>query len=133
MISIDLKDAFLTFSMHPFFYKYLCFEWLNIRYCYTSMPFGMTSSPRIFSKVLKSVLVFLRSCGLRISAWFDDIILVANSIDLILEHLYFARIVLRSLGFLINESKSSLAPSRTMHHLGYVWDTDSFTLTVPQE
>ena len=34
MVSIDLKDAFLMLSMHPSFHKYLCFEWLNVRYCY---------------------------------------------------------------------------------------------------
>ena len=133
LVSIDLHDAFLTLSMHPLCFKYLCFEWLNVRYCYTCMPFGMTSSPRIFTKVLKPVLVFLRSRGLRVTAWFDDIILMANSINLLLEHLYFARIILRSLGFLINDSKSSLIPSKTMLHLGYLWDTETYTLSVPQD
>ena len=133
MVSIDLKDAFLMFSIHPAFHKYLCFEWLNVRYCYTSMPFGLTSAPRIFTKVLKSVLVFLRSRGLRISAWFDDIIMVASSVNLLLEHLYFTRLLLRSLGFIINEKKSSLSPSRTMLHLGYFWDTESYTLSVPED
>ena len=96
MVSIDLKDAFLMLSMHPSFHKYLCFEWLNVRYCYTSMPFGLTSAPRIFTKVLKSVLVFLHSRGLRVSAWFDDIILVGSTVNLLLEHLYFTRLLLSS-------------------------------------
>ena len=133
MVSVDLRDAFLTLSMHPLFYKFLCFEWLKIRYCFIAMPFGMTSSPRIFTKILKAVLVFLRSRGIHISAWFDDIILVANSIPLIMEHLYFTKIVLRSLGFLINDAKSSFVPSRTMSHLGYDWNTETFTLSVPEE
>ena len=63
MVSIDLKDAFLMYSMNPLFYKYLCFEWDNIRYCYTAMPFGLTSAPRIFTKVFKTVLVFCATKG----------------------------------------------------------------------
>ena len=81
-VSIDLKDAYLMFLMHPFYWKFLCFEFLKIRYHYKVMPFGLTSAPRIFTKVFKRVLVFLRSRGLRVSAWFDDIILVAESIPL---------------------------------------------------
>ena len=68
---------------------------------------------------------------MRISAWFDDIILIADSVNLLLEHLYFTRLVLRSLGFLINEKKSSLIPSKSMSHLGYLWNTETFTLSVP--
>ena len=133
LVSIDLKDAYLMFSMNPDFWKFLCFEWLNTRYFYQCMPFGLTSSPRIFTKVMKAVLVFLRSRGLRVSAWFDDIILAASSVSLLLEHLYFAKILLKSLGFLINEEKSSLIPSQTLNHLGYIWDTVSFTLSVPED
>ena len=133
MVSIDLQDAFLMFNINRCFHKYLCFDWLGIRYCYTCMPFGLTSAPRIFTKVLKSVLVFLRGRGLRISAWFDDMILMADSVSLLLEHLYFARLILRSLGFLINDKKSCLIPSQNILHLGYIWDSASLTLSVPDD
>ena len=131
MVSIDLKDAFHTFGMSPLFFKFLCFEWLGVRYCYTSMPFGLTSAPRVFTKVFKTVLVYLRSKGIRVSAFFDDVIIVASSINLIMEHLYFTRLTLRSLGFLINNNKSSLVPSKSMMHLGYIWNTDDYTISVP--
>ena len=110
-ISIDLQDAYLMFSVNSDFWKYLCFKWLNVIYNYKVMPFGLTSAPRYFTKVMKAVLVFLRNRGIRASAWFDDILIVANSVSLLLEQLYFAKILLKSLGFLINEAKSSLVPS----------------------
>ena len=133
MVSIDLKDAFLMFAMNVEFYKYLCFEWENVRYCFQSMPFGLTSAPRIFTKVLKAVLVFLRGRGLRITAWFDDMILMGESVPLLLEHLHFARLTLKSLGFLINDSKSVFIPSQSLLHLGYIWDSVSLSLSVPDE
>ena len=131
MVSIDLQDAFLMLGMHPSFQKFLCFEWLGVRYCFTAMPFGLTAAPRIFTKVLKVVLVFLHKKGVRVIAWFDDIIILASSYNLLREHLFLTRLTLRSLGFIINESKSSLTPSNTMSHLGYDWDTIDFTLSVP--
>ena len=133
LVSIDLKDAYLMFSMHEETVDYLCFDWDGIRYYYQCMPFGLTSAPRIFTKVLKVVLVFLRSRSIKASAWFDDIIIAANSISLILENLYFTKLLLKSLGFIINEQKSSLSPSQKMCHLGYIWDTVSYTLSVPEE
>ena len=130
-VSIDLQDAFIMISMHETCFKYLCFDWDKYRLQYRCMPFGMTSSPRIFTKVFKSVLTFLRSRGLKISAWFDDIILVANSISLIREHMHFTLLVLKSLGFIPHPVKSMLIPSQTINHLGFVWDSNKFTLAVP--
>ena len=122
-VSIDLQDAYLMFLMHPFYWKFLCFDFLNTRYHYKVMPFGLTSAPRIFTKVFKKVLIFLRGKGLRVSAWFDDIILAASSISLILEHLHFTKLILKSLGFIPHPTKSMLIPSQTISHLGFIWDS----------
>ena len=130
-ISIDLRDAYIMLLIHPDFWKYLCFDWEGKRFFYRCMPFGMTSSPRIFTKVFKRVLVFLRGRGLRISAWFDDIILIASSVDLLLEHMHFTLLTLKSLGFLPHPEKSMLTPSQFIFHLGFDWDTVNFTLSVP--
>ena len=132
-VSIDLCDAYLMFLMHSDFWKYLCFDWENQRYFFRCMPFGLTSSPRIFTKVFRTVLTFLRKRGLRISAWFDDIILVANSISLLLEQLHFTLLTLKSLGFIPNREKSMLNPSQTINHLGFNWDSVNFNISVPEE
>ena len=131
-VSIDLCDAYLMFLMHPDYWKYLCFDW-KVRFCFRCMPFGLTSSPRIFTKVFKRVLIFLRSRGLRISAWFDDIILVANSISLLLEQFHFTLHILKSLGFIPNPEKSMLTPSQKINHLGFDWDSKNFNISVPEE
>ena len=68
---------------------------------------------------------------MRVTAWFDDIILFANSVNLILEQIYFAKLLIQSRRFLINENKSSLTPSQSIYHLGYIWDSVEFTLSVP--
>lgn len=132
-VSIDLQDAYLMFSMHPFYWKFLCFQFLDTRYCYKVMPFGLTSAPRIFTKVFKRVLVFLRGRGLRVTAWFDDIILMAESVNLLLEHLHFTKLVIKSLGFIPHPVKSMLIPSQSIYHLGFNWDSVKFIISVPEE
>ena len=132
-VSIDLCDAYLMLLIHPSFWRYLCFDWLGFRYYYRCMPFGLTSSPRIFTKIFKQVLIFLRSRGLRISAFFDDILLVASSIELLLEHLHFTMLTLKSLGFLPHPEKSMLTPSQNINHLGFNWNSINFTLSVPED
>ena len=38
-ISIDLMDAYLTFSINSEFWKFLCFKWLDVLYYYKVMSF----------------------------------------------------------------------------------------------
>ena len=60
MASLDLQDAFLTIAMHPSMHKYLCFDFEGVRYCFLAMVFGLSCAPRIFTKLLKVPLSFLR-------------------------------------------------------------------------
>ena len=55
MTSIDLKDAYCSIPVAPKCQKYLKFVWKETLYCFTCLPMGLTSSPRIFTKVLKPV------------------------------------------------------------------------------
>ena len=50
--TIDLKDAYFTVPTHPDYSKYLRFWW-NIIYEFIVLPFGLPSSPRVFTKVMK--------------------------------------------------------------------------------
>ena len=79
LASLDLQDAFLTIAMHPDFWKYLCFDFEGVRYCFIALVFGLSCAPRIFTKLLKVPLSSLRLSGIRNSAWLDDIILVGPS------------------------------------------------------
>ena len=79
LASLDLQDAFLTVAMHYDFFKYLCFDFEGVRYCFIALVFGLTCAPRIFTKFLKVALSSLRMQGFRNSAWLDDIVLVGQS------------------------------------------------------
>lgn len=133
MVSIDLADAFLSIPLHESSKKYTTFEFENVRYWFNSIPFGLTSSPRIFSKVLRPVIIWLRSRGLRITSYLDDIFICDQSPSLLSSSVDLALDTLSDLGFKPNLKKSKLSPSRDLLHLGYLWDTISMTISLPPE
>ena len=71
LASLDLQDAFLTIAMHPSCYKYLCFDFEGVRYCFIALVFGLSCAPRIFTKLLKVPLSCLSFQGYKNSTWLD--------------------------------------------------------------
>ena len=114
LASLDLQDAFLTIAMHPSCYKYLCFDFEGVRYCFIALVFGLSCAPRIFTKLLKVPLSCLRLQGYKNSAWLDDILLVGSSLSNSLASISHCRGFLESLGFIIKPSKSHLTPSQSL-------------------
>ncbi len=56
MSSIDLRDVYYSIPIEPGHRKYLKFSRRGVLYQFTVLPMGLTSSPRIFTKVLKPFL-----------------------------------------------------------------------------
>lgn len=131
--SIDLRDAFFTTGLHKDSKDFCCFEFESQRYQFEVLPFGMTSSPRIFSKILRPVITHLRSSGVRILSYLDDIFICASSYALLKEHIKICLDLLISLGYSPNYEKSSLNPSHELLHLGFLWNSSSMTVSVPTE
>ena len=131
MASLDLQDAFLTVAMHPSCFKYLCFDFEGVRYCFIALVFGLSCAPRIFTKLLKVPLSSLRLRGIKNSAWLDDILFVGSSLSSTSDALSFSISFLESLGFIIKPSKSHLTPSQTIRHVGFHWDSVNFSVSVP--
>ena len=74
MCKLDLKDAYLSVPINADHRKFLQFQWEGIVYHYKALPFGLATAPRVFTKLLKSVLAILRAKGLRLVADLDDML-----------------------------------------------------------
>ncbi|KAL1925116.1 uncharacterized protein VTP21DRAFT_4770 [Calcarisporiella thermophila] len=103
----------------------MAFEWRDTWYWFKSLPFGLLSAPRIFTKILRPCLAHLRSKGVGISAYLDDLIILARSEQKAKEHTLLAVELLEKLGFMISRKKSILTPFQKMEHLGFILDTES--------
>ena len=50
--SVDLQDAYFSIPIAEDSRKYLKFLWNDILYHYVCLPFGLSSAPRVFTKIL---------------------------------------------------------------------------------
>ena len=132
-ISIDLTDAYHAIALHPDFMRFMTFIFQNVYYQFTCLPQGLTSSPRIFTKIMRVVLTYFRSFAIKIAAWLDDFLVAASSADLASSQASFITQKLEQLGFVPNLAKSQLVPVQRIHHVGLVWDSVSFTVSIPDD
>lgn len=57
MSTIDLKDAYYLVPVNKNHREYLKLEFNNKLYQFTCLPFGLSSSPFLFTKIMKTVVV----------------------------------------------------------------------------
>ena len=132
MMKLDLKDAYYAIPIHPSHRKYLRFVYQNRVYEFQCLPFGLSSAPGAFTKTLKPVLAVLRSLGIRIVIYVDDMLLLHQQ-SKVLQRM-FAQVVgfLEKLGFLVNIEKCSVTPSQCIVFLGAKLDSTTITISLPQ-
>ncbi|XP_068671103.1 uncharacterized protein [Montipora foliosa] len=133
MITMDLKDAYLSVPTHVDHSKYLRFEWESELWEFTCLPFGLSSAPRVFTKVMKPVIGKVRSQGIRSVIYLDDMAVLSRSIDQSNLDSQFVIETLQSVGFLINWEKSILKPCQRIQFLGFTIDSSSMAVSLPQE
>jgi hypothetical protein len=133
LASLDLRDAYYSVPIAVESRKFLRFIWGNKLYQYTSLPNGLSSAPRLFTKLLKPVMATLRNKGLVSSIYIDDLFLQAPTKELCLVNIESTCSLLRQLGFFINFKKSVMVPTQRLQHLGFLIDTTNMTLSLPVE
>ena len=120
--TIDLKDAYLHVPIHQESHRLLGFSFQDRTYLYKVLPFGLKDSPWVFTRLVATVIAYLRLQGIRIFYYLDDWLVVASSQDLLVSHLRLTLEVTQRLGFLINWKKSFLVPQRIPCYLGACLD-----------
>ena len=76
--TVDLTDAYYHIGLHEDSRKYVRFMIDNKIYQFTSLPMGLTSSPRIFTKLTLFLTKLFRRSGLVIVIYLDDILVLGN-------------------------------------------------------
>ncbi len=130
---IDLTDAYLTVPLHPDDRKFLQFSWMGSLYEYTCVAFGLASAPRVFTKLMKPLVAYFRSRGVRMVIYLDDILLIAESADSLNDHITLVQGTLESVGFVVNVGKSILVPTQQLEFLGFWLDSREWILSLTTE
>lgn len=132
LVKLDLKDAYLTVPIHHSHQHFLRFQWKGTKWQFRVLPFGLSSAPCTFTKVMKPVVASLRRLGIRLIVYLDDMLILDHSKERLLVHLASAMKLLISLGFLVNLKKSVLSPTRKIEFLGFLIDSVSMRLSLPR-
>ena len=131
MVKLDLKDAYLSVPMSSPHRRFLRFEWRQQIWEFNCLPFGLSSAPYTFTKLLKPAVALLRKLGIRCILYLDDMLIMAQSKTALLEHLAMAIDLLVSLGFIINLDKSVIKPTRLIEFLGFLLNSISMSISLP--
>ncbi|KAL0861715.1 hypothetical protein ABMA27_009196 [Loxostege sticticalis] len=133
MASVDLQDAYFLINMHESSKKYLRFKFEQHTYEFQCLPFGLSSAPYIFTKLLKPVVSYLRSKGFFIVNYLDDFLCLGSSYSDCLNCVTETVNLLTNLGFVINHQKSQLIPSQCQQFLGFELNSLNMTIGLPLE
>ena len=133
MTKLDLKDACLLVAVHPDYQKYLRFVWRNQAFQFKALPFGLNIAPRVFTKLRKPVVAFLRKRGVRLVIYLDDILIIGSNVRETRQFTEMAMTLLESLGIIINRDKSILNPTREITFLGLTINSVKMTLSLPND
>ena len=120
--SVDLKDAYLHVPVRPEDQPYLCFLYRGRLFRFVAMPFGLSTAPRIFTRLSLAFAAFLRRSGVKIFMYLDDWLIVESSRDRCLSATGAVLREARALGWIVNLEKSELTPTQCPTYLGAVVD-----------
>ena len=127
-VSIDIRDAYLHVPMHQAVRKYLRFVVNKKVYQFTCLPFGLATSPREFTKLLRPVVSLLRQQVLKLHVYLDDWLIRADTPEEAQLHAQTTIKVLQFLGWTSNFEKSDLTPSQDFQFIGMQFNTRRFTV-----
>ena len=101
-------------------------------FVFTVLPFGLSSAPHIFTKVLKPLEKYWRVFGFNIALFLDDRFLLdftEGTCNLVAQKV---KSDLRKSGFITNDVKSIGTPCQVIQWLGIVWDSRCATISVSE-
>ncbi len=131
--AIDLKDAYFHVSILPRHRSFLRFAFEGRAWQYRVLPFRLSLSPRVFTKVVEGALTPLQEVGVRILNYLDDWLILAQSREQLNDHRDLVLRHLSQLGLRVNWEKSKLSPVQRISFLGVELDTVSMTARLMEE
>ncbi len=131
--SWDLRKGFFNIYIHPDHQKYFCFDLEGQRYQFTCLVMGLSVSPMFFSKLVGTLIQLARRWGIHISFYMDDTLLRAPSFDKGVKDTEIVGSLFQHAGFLLHGDKSVRVPTQQIKYLGFIIDSVSMSLSLPDE
>lgn len=131
--TIDIKDAYYTLPIEKSYRKYLRFYHNQVLYEFTCLPFGLSTAPYCFTKIMKPIITFMRENGILCVNYLDDFLILGHSKEECRNSVCFTTSLLESLGFIINYEKSCILPSVKQKFLGFIFDSIKMSIQITED
>ena len=136
IFNFDLKSGYHHVDVYPQHQTYLGFSWFvdGVRnyFVFTVLPFGLSPSPFVFTKLLRPLVKYWRLHGLLIVVYTDDGICITIGLEEAKRNSKFVRDSIIAAGLVPNVEKSNSEPSQTSWWLGIITDTHKGVLFLPK-
>ena len=103
--TFDVSQAFHHVDMDPSAFTYLGFEWAGQCYYFCVLPFGLACSPRIFTRIMRTTVAYLRWHGCRLMVFIDDLPFAQTTKAAALAQAATMFRLLQEFGWLLNPDK----------------------------
>lgn len=133
MAVLDVKEAYHMIPVNKEDHKFLKFRWDSKLYKFTCIPFGLNVAPYLYTKIMKPVLSTLRGRGYESVSFLDDSLLIGDTESVVNSSVLATLELYKALGIRVNFEKSKLVPSQNVRFLGFMFNSNDMTLSLPLE
>ena len=134
LFKFDLKNGYHHIDIFEPHQKFLGFSWVfkgNIKFfVFTVLPFGLTSAPFIFTKVVRPLVKYWRFNSVKITCFLDNEIGIEYNYEAAKRKSEFVQETLTKSGFIPNIQKSTWKPCKILTWLGIDINLSSGTLKI---
>ena len=127
--NMDLEGAYYTVPLLCMDQKYLLFQFEGNLYKYMRLPNGLSSAPRIFTKILKPVFSTLRKEDHQIMGYLDDTFLMGDTFNGCKNAVLASVKLINNLRVFIYPEKSKYFPSQVIEFLGFIINSKKMTVS----
>ena len=132
-VSYDLTSGYYHVALHPSSRTFVGFAWKGVYYVYNCLPFGLSTAPWVFSKIMRELVMLWRRNGIRVLPYLDDFLFLEQGEQACLLLSKRVERDFSSAGLLINLDKCSRTPSQQIRHLGFDVDFLAGLFKVPAD
>ena len=140
---LDHKNGYQHVPLHRSSWKYFGIFWKGKYYVFAVLPFGWKSSPVVYHTLTESVAMYIRSLGIPMLVWIDDMFGMTQlqfkrnqdeqQFQSALRSMVVTTHVLFLAGYFLGIPKCFLIPEQVMTYLGIDCDSKKMRFIVPED
>ena len=132
-VQMNIKLAYCHVPMHRRHRCFLHFRYKGKVYQFKTLPFGLSTAPKMFTGWAQPILLYCRKLGITLFLYLDNALVLGNTYDQAKTNGRIIAKLLWDLGFVLSLEKCNFEPTQVFTHLGVTWNTKMMKLLLPQD